>query len=66
MNYVNGQRQAKVNYVAESIGRSSGTFRKDGVPGTGVGGYGYPGYGGYPGYAYPGYAYGAYGAYGAY
>ena len=57
VNLVNGQRQAYVNYLAESIGRSSGTFRRDGVPGTGVGGdghgyavsytHGYPGnYGG--------------------
>ena len=41
VNYINGQRQANVNYGAESIGRSSGTFRRDGVPGTGVGGRAY-------------------------
>ena len=39
VNYKNGLRQAGVNYIAESVGASSGTFRKFGVPGTRVEGY---------------------------
>jgi len=68
VNYVNGERQAGVNYYAEAVGASSGTYRRDGVPGTGVGNKGH-GFAAYPGYgyngAYPGYGYsGAYPGYG--
>ena len=41
MNFYNGQRQAGVNYKADAVGASSGTAPRDGVPGTGVGGYKY-------------------------
>ena len=55
MNYYNGERQALVNHVAESVGASSGTYHRDGVPGTGVGNRGYTYAGKYAGnYAYPG------------
>ena len=42
--YNNAERQEDVNYKAEYIGRSSGTARWDGVPGTGNN-FGYYGYG---------------------
>ena len=42
--YNNAERQEAVNYRAEHIGRSSGTARWDGVPGTGLN-FGYRGYG---------------------
>ena len=58
--YNNAERQEGVNYRAEHIGRSSGTARWDGVPGTGLN-FGYRGYG-YGGYGY-GRGYGGYGGY---
>ena len=54
--YNNADRQEAVNYRAEHIGRSSGTARWYGVPGTGNDfGYGY-GYG--HGYGHDNYGYG--------
>ncbi len=55
--YNNAARQETVNNIAEYVGASSGTARKDGVPGTdrGVTGYGYAprsGYGYGQGQAY--------------
>ena len=50
-----------MNYIAESVGASSGTAPRDGVPGTGVGNkyrYAYP-----AGYAYAGPYYGGYNGY---
>ena len=43
VNAVNAKRQLNVNYYAESVGASSGTAKRDGVPGTvyGVTGKGY-------------------------
>ena len=60
--YNNAERQEAVNEKAEYIGRSSGTAREDGVPGTGNDfgyGYGYNrGYGYDDGYRGRGYGYG--------
>ena len=56
--YNNAARQERVNNIAEYVGASSGTYRKDGVPGTdrGVTGYGHhgQGYGGNYGHGYNG------------
>ncbi len=55
--YNNAERQEAVNYRAEHIGRSSGTARYDGVPGTGLN-FGYHGYGNHGnGYGNRGYGY---------